>query len=165
MEKKKRRSREASSSLPVTRPHLDPAGHSGMRKDILGVLLCQAWSHPAPIMPVIMEPPPECPWTHFTLEGRSRTELFVDATEAEFLLEFLGGPGPCCHLCVLSSYNSLWQLICLSNLISKYNSNCHVRHLMHPLHTHMRVHVFQMLMSRQRSDGVGLVQGEGLYFN
>ena len=123
------------------------------------------WSHPAPIMPVIMEPPPECPWTHFTLEGRSRTELFVDATEAEFLLELLGGPGPCCHLCVLSSYNSLWQLICLSNLISKYNSNCHVRHLMHPLHTHMRVHVFQMLMSRQRSDGVGLVQGEGLYFN
>ena len=109
MEKKKRRSREASSSLPVTRPHLDPAGHSGMRKDILGVLLCQAWSHPAPIMPVIMEPPPECPWTHFTLEGRSRTELFVDATEAEFLLEFLGGPGPCCHLCVLSTLSIALQ--------------------------------------------------------
>lgn len=54
-----------------------------MRKDILGVLLCQAWSHPAPIMPVIMEPPPECPWTHFTLEGGSRTELFIGATEAD----------------------------------------------------------------------------------
>ena len=165
MEKKNRRSRNASSSLPVTRPCLDPAGHSGMRKDILGVLCVK----PGPTLP------PSCLllWSHHRnalghispwKAGPSSNSSSMLLRQTELLLELLGGPSPCCHLCILSSYNSNWQLICLSNLINKDNSNWHVRRLMHPLQMHMRVHGSKCTC-HARSDGVGLGQGEGLHFN
>ena len=125
----------------ITRPCLDPAGHSGMRKDILGVLCVK----PGPTLP------PSCLllWSHHWNAlgpispwnaGPSPNSSSMLLRQTELLLELLGGPGPCCHLCILSSYNSNWQLICLSNLINKDNSNWHVRCLMHPSKMHMRVH-------------------------
>lgn len=139
MERKNRRSRDASSSLPVTCPHLDPAGHSGMRKDILGVLCVK----PGPTLPASCLLLRSHHWNavgHISpwKAGPSMNSSSMLSKQTEFLLELLGGPGPCCHLLILSSSNSNWRLICLTNLINKYNSNCQVRHLTHPLQMHMR---------------------------
>lgn len=44
----------------------------------------------------------------------------------QMVCDLLGGPGPRCHLCTLSTYNGDWQLICSVNLINRQCSSCEV---------------------------------------